>query len=127
MKWILFLLLSASVFLNASDVKSLKTSKISKYLSLNGIVVDIRSKQTQEKTGVIPESYILPFVKDDEKSLKIWKFKLLKILKSAKRSFLLVDSNGIKAKDLAIKLKKSGFSKVLYLENGFSSYKKKTN
>ncbi|RXJ85566.1 rhodanese-like domain-containing protein [Arcobacter sp. CECT 8985] len=124
MKWILFLLLSASVFLNAADVKSLKASKISKYLSLNGIVVDIRSKQTQEKTGIIPESYKLPFIKDDEKSLKIWKFKLLKILKSAKRSFLLVDSNGTKAKDLALKLKNSGFSKVLYLENGFSSYKK---
>ncbi|AXX93512.1 hypothetical protein CPU12_12720 [Malaciobacter molluscorum LMG 25693] len=123
MKWLFFLLLSLSIFLNASDVKSLNITKLDKYLSLNGIVVDIRSKQIQEKTGVIPESYKLPLIKNDEKSLKIWKFKLLKILKSAKRSFLIVDEDGTNSKKLAQRLKKDGFIQAIYLKGGFDNWK----
>lgn len=47
----------------------------------------------------------------------------MKILKSAKRSFLIVDEDGTNSKKLAQRLKKDGFIQAIYLKGGFDNWK----
>jgi len=120
---LLLILLLTTVSLFAKDVESLEVDELESYIQKNVIVIDIREEQEYKNTGLIPNSYKIPYVKSKNTNKMKWLMRLVKLIKEKNRVFVLVSKDGDKAKSLANELyKNKKFKNVKYLKGGIKSW-----
>ena len=122
-----FVLFLFSVSQLNADVKGISTNELFKLMKVGVKIIDIRKPKEIKKTGIIPTSYRLNFYKKDEKINRVkWLNRFVNIVKNRSIKFVLISSDGEKAKlgaNLLYDQKK--YKNPYYLEGGINSWIKK--
>lgn len=121
-KIILTLILFLNLYANQSN--SIVVDEVESLMQNGVIIIDIREEKKWEDTGIIPSSYRLTY--NDSKidnNEKRWFYTLIKLIRSKKRTFVLISEDGKKAENLSLKLKnEKGFKKALFLKGGIKAW-----
>ena len=118
------ILLFVTSILFSKEVEPLEVDELESYIQKNVIVIDIRKEEDWKKTGVIPGSYRIPYIKtSDNRNEKKWLLILVRLIKEKNRAFVLISKDGVDAKDLANRLyKEKKFTNIKYLNGGIDSW-----
>ena len=116
---IITLILSFTVLSIAEEFKSLTVDELEVYIEKNIIVIDIREESKWKTTGIIPNSYRLTYIKENEKK---WFYTLIKLIRDKNRSFVLISKDGKTAEKLAEKLLAKKINNVMYLDGGIDEW-----
>lgn len=123
MKKLIIILLSI-VSLYSNQSKELLVDEVEAYFQNGATIIDIRDEYQWKKTGIIPGSYRLTYndTKKENNEQK-WLYTLIRLLKDKNGFFILISSDGEKAKQLSYKLKKGKkFINGLYLKDGIKAW-----
>jgi rhodanese-related sulfurtransferase len=123
MKKLIIILLSI-VSLYSNQSKELLVDEVEAYFQNGATIIDIRDEYQWKKTGIIPGSYRLTYndTKKENNEQK-WLYTLIRLLKDKNGFFILISSDGEKAKQLSYKLKKDKkFINGLYLKDGMKAW-----
>ncbi len=120
---ILFLLLNTILSAAPTKVTGINVNELIELKHKGVKIIDIRKPKNLEKSGIIPTSFLLNFYKEDgtinkEKWLKAF----INLVKNTKIKFVLISTDGTKAKYGAELLYEKGYSSPLYLIGGIEAW-----
>ncbi len=122
-KIIIIIMLGFLTYLSA-DVKSIDVIKLEKLIKVGVKVIDIRKPEDLVRTGIIPTSYRLNFYNKDGKiNRDKWLNAFIRLVTDKRIKFVIISTNGDKAKlgaNLLQDLK--GYQNPYYLEGGINSW-----
>ena len=116
--------LFSSVSLSAAELINLTTDNVSKKLTQNALVIDIRTPQEWKSTGIIPGSHPVKFFDRSGKyDAELWLAAVKKLQASPDQEIILVcQSGGRSGKVGNFLTQKLNMSNISHLQNGISSW-----
>jgi len=128
MKYIFILLaLLISPIINAAELSNLSPKDIQSKTTKNALIIDIRTPQEWQKTGIIPNSQPLTFFdKNGNYDTKKWLTHVKKLQSSPNQAIILVCQSGNRSGRVGHLLaEKLNMPNIYHLSTGMSSWVKK--
>ena len=107
-----------------ASIKAIDNDQLQQLIEKRVVIIDIRTEDEWEKTGIIPGSYKINYYnKEGEANTKRWLYIFARLVRNKGTTFVLVSSDGKEAEKLANMLyKEIGYSSVLYLNEGINAW-----
>ncbi len=123
-KYLLILLLFSSKSLIAAELTNLTTTDVSNKLIQNALVIDIRTPQEWQRTGIIPGSHPVNFFDRNGKyDVDLWLAQVQQLRTSPDQEIILVcRSGGRSGRAGNLLTQQLNISNVSHLSNGISSW-----
>jgi len=120
----IFLFLFSSKILIAAELINLSTSDVNKKLTQNALIIDIRTPQEWQNTGIIPGSHPVKFFdKNGKYDAEQWLTTVKQLQTSPDQAIILVCRSGGRSGKVGHYLTDNlGISNVSHLTNGISSW-----
>jgi len=120
----IFLLIFNSSSLTAAELTNLTSNEVSQKLSQNALVIDIRTPQEWQSTGIIPGSHPVNFFdKNGKYDVDLWLAQVKQLQKYPDQEIILVcRSGGRSGKAGQLLTQQLNMSNVSHLSNGISSW-----
>ena len=120
----IFFFLFSSKILIAAELINLTTSEVSNKLTQNALVIDIRTSQEWQNTGIIPGSHPVKFFDNNGKyDAEQWLASVKQLQSSPDQAIILVCRSGVRSERVGHYLTdKLDMSNVSHLTNGISSW-----
>lgn len=121
---LIFFFLFSSHLLNAAELTNLTPDQLNNDLTEEALVIDIRTPQEWQKTGVIPGSHPLSFFDQNGKyNTQQWLAEVQKLQSSPDQEIILVCHSGGRSGRVGNLLsEKLNMPNVSHLQNGISSW-----
>ena len=123
---IILILISSSFLVTSvsAQVLDINNNEINQLMNNNVPIVDIRTSNEWNQTGIIPNSILLTFFKKDGNyNLETW-YKKLGYLIDIKKPFILICRSGRRTKLVAKMLDNRSDTTIYNAENGIKSWLK---
>lgn len=119
----MFLLFNTQM-LAAAELINLTSSQVNTELSKNALLIDIRTPEEWQKTGIIPGSHPVNFFdKDGKYNAEQWLATVRKLQTSPEQDIILVCHSGRRSGRVGHYLSKQlNMSNISHLSNGLSSW-----
>ncbi|MGR9072582.1 MAG: rhodanese-like domain-containing protein [Gammaproteobacteria bacterium] len=113
-----------AAFSSAAELIDLSVDELTSMQESNPIIVDIRTKQEWDRTGIIPSSLMLEFFSEDGKyDAEKWVAQLKQMTASSDRPVVLVCRSGNRSRMVGNFLtRKLGMENIYHLEKGIQSW-----
>ena len=120
----IFVFLFSTKILTAAELINLTTSDVSNKLTENALVIDIRTPQEWQNTGIIPGSHPVKFFdKNGKYDADQWLATVKQLQTSPEQGIILVCRSGGRSGRVGNLLtQKLNMSNVSHLQNGISSW-----
>ena len=120
----IFVFLFSTKILTAAELINLTTSDVSNKLTENALVIDIRTPQEWQNTGIIPGSHPVKFFdKNGKYDADQWLATVKQLQTSPEQEIILVCRSGGRSGRVGNLLtQKLNMSNVSHLQNGISSW-----
>ena len=121
---LIFFFLFSSHLLNAAELTNLTPDQLNNDLTEEALVIDIRTPQEWQKTGIIPGSHPLSFFDQNGKyNTQQWLAEVQKLQSSPDQEIILVCHSGGRSGRVGNLLsEKLNMPNVSHLQNGISSW-----
>ncbi|GFO72640.1 hypothetical protein BJAS_P3042 [Bathymodiolus japonicus methanotrophic gill symbiont] len=121
---LLFFFLFSSHLLSAAELTNLTPDQLNSDLTKDALVIDIRTPQEWQNTGIIPGSHPLSFFDQNGKyNTQQWLAEVQKLQTSPNQEIILVCHSGGRSGRVGKLLsEKLNMSNVSHLQNGISSW-----
>ncbi len=115
-----------SPIVNAAELSNLSPKGVQKKMTKDALIIDIRTPQEWQKTGVIPHSQLLTFFdKNGKYDTKKWLTEVKKLQSSPDQAIILVCQSGNRSGKVGHFLaKRLNMPHIYHLSTGISSWLK---